>query len=297
MTKFRNLLVAVDLDDASASYVLASAQQLAPEAAIEVVHVLERSHFYNVGDPSAALIDDLQGRMRREVGAYLEKLCSGKRLKSWKILEGHPATLIQQHADAGNHDLIVLGTHGRHGIKRLLGSTANAMLHGTERNVLAIRVPGKDVEVRPAEQKYRRVLAAIDLSAESNQVLDVARLVAERETAELDIVHVIKPFRHAYAGMNPTTLSDIGIQFEQEAAQQARVQLRELTVKYGLPADNAHVRHGAPHLEIQDLLKTLDCDMLVIGTHGKQGVQLLLGSVANSVIHGVTCDVLAVRIK
>jgi universal stress protein A len=79
-------------------------------------------------------------------------------------------------------------------------------------------------------------------------------------------------------------------------SRRARI-LHDLTVKYALPAGNARVRHGAPHIEIQDLIKELGVDLLVIGTHGKHGVQLLLGSVANSVIHGVTCDVLAVRIK
>jgi universal stress protein A len=92
-------------------------------------------------------------------------------------------------------------------------------------------------------------------------------------------------------------LSDAGLQFEHEADKQARAQLHDLTVKYALPASSAHVRHGPPALEIQDLIRHLECDLLVIGTHGKHGVQLLLGSVANAVIHGVTCDVLAVRIQ
>ena len=297
MNSLKSILAAVDLDERSADYVLESARQLAPDTPIEVIHVLERNAFYNLGDPSAAVVDDLQGRMVREIGDYLTKLCDRHGITRHALLEGHAATIIQQHAEAQGHDLIILGTHGRHGIKRLLGSTANAVLHGTDRNVMAIRVPGKDVDVPPAADKYRRVLAAIDLSDESNQVLDIAQVVSRKETAELDVLHVIKPFRHAYAGVNPVAIADIGIQFEHEADQQARRMLHDLTVKYALPAENARVRHGAPHIEIQDQIKELGVDLLVIGTHGKHGVQLLLGSVANSVIHGVTCDVLAVRIK
>jgi len=297
MNSLKSILAAVDLDERSADYVLESARQLARDTPIEVVHVLERSSFYNVGDPSAALIDDLHGRMVREINEYLTKLCNRHGIQQFKLLEGPAAATIQQHADTHDHDLIVLGTHGRHGIKRLLGSTANAVLHGTERNVLAIRVPGKDVEVLPAADKYRRVLAAIDLSDETNQVLDIAHIVSRKENAELGMLHVIKPFRHAYIGINPATLSDVGIQFEHEADKQARKQLHDLSIKYGLPAESVHVRHGAPHLEIQDTIKELGCDLLVIGTHGKHGLQLLLGSVANAVIHGVTCDVLAVRVK
>ena len=126
MNTLKSILVAVDLDESSANYVLESARQIAPETPIEVVHVLERSTYYNFGDPSGALIEDLQGRMAREINDYLAKLCSRHGIARSKLLEGHPATAIQQHAEAEGHDLIVLGTNGRHGIKRLLGSTANA---------------------------------------------------------------------------------------------------------------------------------------------------------------------------
>lgn len=297
MSTFKKVLVAVDLDESSADYVLESAHQLVPGVPITVVHVLERSQYFNVGDPSFAVLDDVYGKITREVQAHLAKLCDRHGIRDYTMLEGHAATSIQQYAEEHGHDLIVLGTHGRHGIRRLLGSTANAVLHGTERNVLAVRVPGKDVEVRPAKEKYRRILAAVDLSDESNQVLDIAQILGDQEHAELHVVHVIKPFQHAYAGINPATLSDVGIQFEKEAAEQARAELKTIAVSRGLPKDAVSVRNGAPPVEIQTLAEELDCDMLVVGTHGKHGVQLLLGSVANAVIHGTTCDVLAVRIR
>lgn len=297
MSTFEKVLVAVDLEEASADYVLESARQLLPGVQLTVVHVLERSHFYNMGDPSFALVDDLHERMVTDIKAYLQKLCDKYKVKEHHLLEGHAATLIQQHADEHGHDLIVLGTHGRHGIQRLLGSTANAVMHGTECNVLAVRVPGKDVEVRPAAEKYRRILAAVDLSDESHQVLDIAQILGEQEHAELSVVHVIKPFHHAYAGVSPAVLSDAGLRFEEEADGQARAHLRTIAASRGLRQEAMLVRHGAPQVEIQDLAEELDSDMLVVGTHGKHGVQLLLGSVANAVIHGIKCDVLAVRIR
>lgn len=297
MSTFKKVLVAVDLDEESADYVLESARQLIPGVPLTVLHVLERSPFYHVGDPGFATVDDLHQRIITETEEYLRTLCERHGVKEHHLLEGHTATLIQQHAEEHGHDLIVLGTHGRHGIRRLLGSTANAVLHGTNCNVLAIRVPGKDVKVVPAANKYRHILAAVDLSDESHQVLDIAQILGEQEHAELAVVHVVKPFHHAYAGVNPATLSEVGIQFEHEAEQQARAQLKTIALSRGWPQDNMLVRHGAPHVEIQDLVEERGCDMLVVGTHGKHGVELLLGSVANAVIHGITCDVLAVRIR
>lgn len=297
MSTFKNVLVAVDLEEASANYVLESARQLLPGVPLTVIHVLERSHFFSMGDAGVAMVDDLYGRMVKEIESYLNRLCEQHGVTSCHLLEGHAATTIQQRAEEDGHDLIVLGTHGRHGIQRLLGSTANAVLHGTQCNVLAVRVPGKGVEVRPARDKYRRILAAVDLSDESHQVLDVAQILGEQEHAQLNVVHVIKPIQHAYAGVSPANMSDMALRFEEEAGKQARAELKTIAASRGLAADAMAVRHGAPHVEIQALTEELDTDMLVVGTHGKHGVQLLLGSVANAVIHGITCDVLAVRIK
>ncbi len=297
MSTFKKILVAVDLDEESAAYVLATAKQLVSDTPLEVVHVLERSHFYNLGDPAFALVDDLHVRITAEVNDYLARLCNRFDVETFRLLEGHAATMLQQHAAENGHDLIVLGTHGRHGIKLLLGSTANAVLHGTECNVLAIRVPGESVEVRAPEDKYQCVLAAVDLSEESSQVLDVAEIVSAEERAQLKIAHVVKPFQHAYAGINPTTLSDVGVRFEHEADQQARATLKQLAAERGLSGADTLVRHGSPAVEIHDLVDELSADMLIVGTHGKHGVQLLLGSTANAVIHGANCDVLAVRIR
>jgi universal stress protein A len=297
MSTFNNVLVAVDLDEPSANYVLESARRLLPGVKLTIVHVLERSHFYNMGDPTFTMVEDLQNKMLNEVEGYLSKLCATHSVGEHQVLEGHAASMIQQQAEDNDHDLIVLGTHGRHGIQRLLGSTANAVLHGTQCNVLAVRVPGKDVSVPPAGDKYRSILAAVDLSDESHQVLDIAQILGEQEHAAMHVVHVIKPFHHAYAGVNPASMSDIGLRFEADADQQARARLQTIAVSRGLAEGAVVVRHGAPHVEIQEQAKELNADMLVVGTHGKHGVQLLLGSVANAVIHGITCDVLAVRIR
>ena len=54
---------------------------------------------------------------------------------------------------------------------------------------------------------------------------------------------------------------------------------------------------GSTRREILRLAKELDTNLIVIGSHGREGIQRLLGSTANAVLHGAPCDVLAVRIK
>lgn len=294
---FNKILVAVDLAEETANYVLQTARRLVGNRELEVIHVLERGQFYNMADPAIALVDDLHDQITREITDYLARVCTANTIADYSLLEGRPATIIQDYAHEHGHDLIVMGTHGRHGIKLVLGSTANAVLHGASCNVLAVRIPDKDVAATPAEQKYRRVLAAVDLSEETAQVLDLAQAIGAEHKAELLIAHVIKPFQHAYAGMNPATLADVGIQFEHEAASQAQATLKRIANERGLAASAVSVRHGTPATEIHRLVDESGADLVVVGSHGKHGIELLLGSTANAVLHGANCDVLAVRIQ
>lgn len=55
--------------------------------------------------------------------------------------------------------------------------------------------------------------------------------------------------------------------------------------------------YGQPRQEIHRLAAEQACDLIVVGSHGRHGLALLLGSTANDVLHGAPCDVLAVHLK
>jgi universal stress protein A len=57
-----------------------------------------------------------------------------------------------------------------------------------------------------------------------------------------------------------------------------------------------YTKTGNPSNEIHNLAKEIQAYLIMIGTHGQSGLKLLLGSIANAVLHGVKCDVLAVKI-
>lgn len=287
-------LIAVDLHRASAEQVITRAIQIAPEATRELVHVTEGRSLLGTADPGAVIMDELAQRIRQDVVRYLDELATKFSIHETAILEGHPAGAIQACAARGGHDLIVIGTHGRHGLRRILGATANGVLHDAACNVLAVRIR-EHTEASATPPSYRRLLAAIDLSGESHQVLDIAQRLSRRLSAELDLLHVIKPFRQAYASIAATTVVDVALRFEHDAEMAARKAMRAHAFDLGLPEGSAYVRHGAPAAEIHAALSELSTDLLVIGSHGKHGVALL-GSVANAALHGTPCDVLAVRV-
>jgi len=139
---------------------------------------------------------------------------------------------------------------------------------------------------------YRRILMAVDLSEDSDKVAERALAIASNNEAELHIIHVIEPLSFAYGGDIPMDFSGI----QDEIHQQAVSQTARFSEKHGLPEDRRHVVLGQPEVEIHALAEELEADLIVVGSHGRYGLALLMGSTANGVLHGASCDVLAVRV-
>ncbi|EAW31305.1 hypothetical protein GP2143_07144, partial [marine gamma proteobacterium HTCC2143] len=65
---------------------------------------------------------------------------------------------------------------------------------------------------------------------------------------------------------------------------------------YSVGSDGQHIIVGRAENEIHSLAEELGAELIVVGSHGRHGIALLLGSTANGILHGATCDVLAVRV-
>jgi universal stress protein A len=140
--------------------------------------------------------------------------------------------------------------------------------------------------------EYSRILMAVDLSEDSDHVARRAQAMSRNNSAELHVIHVIEPLSFAYGGDIPMDFSGI----QDEIHQQATQQLEKFAAKHGLDAGHRHVVLGQPEVEIHALAEEIDADLIVVGSHGRYGLALLMGSTANGVLHGATCDVLAVRV-
>ena len=139
---------------------------------------------------------------------------------------------------------------------------------------------------------YHHLLLAVDLTEESAPVAEQARLLAQAFGATLSVVHVIEPLSLAYGGDIPMDLSSV----QDQIHDQARVHLAEFSRGLDIPEDRQYLIFGRPESEIHRVAKCKDVDLVVVGSHGRHGLALLLGSTANGVLHGASCDVLAVRV-
>ena len=140
--------------------------------------------------------------------------------------------------------------------------------------------------------EYRHILVAVDLTEESVQVTQRACALRTAFPAELSCVHVIEPLSLAYGGDIPMDLSTIQDQIQDTA----KSHLAEFAKSLAIAPENQHLIFGRPETEIHALAKEIGADLIVVGSHGRAGLALLLGSTANGVLHGATCDVLAVRV-
>ena len=139
---------------------------------------------------------------------------------------------------------------------------------------------------------YQNILVAIDLNEEANQVIQRAHQLALQSSAKLTLVHVTEPLSYAYGGDMPMDLSSI----QAELYDQAQQRLSGLVQQKQLDEVDQLLLSGHIKTEVHRVATELSSDLIVVGSHGRHGLALLLGSTSNGILQGATCDVLAVRV-
>jgi universal stress protein A len=143
---------------------------------------------------------------------------------------------------------------------------------------------------------YQKIMVALDLSNESEAVLRKAHLIAG-SNADIHLVYVQEPMDNIYVGIVPQSAAFSGLgDLEAQLAEELKQKLSALGEKFSVTPENLHILHGSPASEIHRFASENEVQLIVIGTHGRKGLQLLLGSTANAVLHGAGCDVLSVRV-
>ncbi len=140
---------------------------------------------------------------------------------------------------------------------------------------------------------YSHVLLAVDFADTDQRVSRTALDLARRYQAKLSLVHVVEFSPLDYGGEQ---ILPIELKLEEGLVERARMALSELANRLGAPEAGLYVETGSTRAEILRLAKEKAVDLIVVGSHGRRGLALLLGSTANAILHGANCDVLAVRV-
>ncbi len=141
---------------------------------------------------------------------------------------------------------------------------------------------------------YQHILVAVDFFAQSDVVIAKAQLLASRFQAKLSLIHVVDSVPITDTGYSSEV--PFSLDLTAQLLDSAKLRLAELAEQLHLTKEQQFLEIGSPKAEIVRIAKEHEVDLIVVGSHGRHGLALLLGSTANSVLHYAPCDVLAVRL-
>ncbi|HWE39444.1 MAG TPA: universal stress protein [Isosphaeraceae bacterium] len=204
----------------------------------------------------------------------------------YRVAVGTPADVVLRTAEEVGADLIVMGSHGRSGMRRLLaGSVAESVLRRSRYPVLAL----SSLDAPPTVGEPAVVLHPTDFSALSEAATRLARALARDRGARLVLVHVVSG--EVIPGSVSLTL--MALDNARDALEALRLRLDGPDLKY--PVDSRLCRGDAAG-EILRVAEQEPCELIVMGSHGRSGFgRLLAGSVAESVLRRSPCPVLIVK--
>jgi len=300
-SRFARILVATD-GSPSAQQAAEVAAQIAKSFGSEVTIL---SAIPSISSRAAPLEGEYYSKLINKADDNADKAAAvfkraGVAVSEKEVPQGRSSVVetIVDYATKEETGLIVMGTRGLGGFKRaVLGSVSSGV---------AAHAPCATLVVRPNKRKgdagraLGRVLVAVDGSPNAQRALETAVEIAKGMKAELRIAHVV------YV---PTLFWSMGVpgsavptdRIEEDAEEVARQTLAK-AVKYSKdagvanPKDELVTQLVSPAQGIVQLAEHDEADVIVIGTRGNGGFRkLLLGSVANSVLHYADCSVLVTK--
>ncbi|MCF7965006.1 universal stress protein [Methylobacter sp. Wu8] len=142
---------------------------------------------------------------------------------------------------------------------------------------------------------YQHILLAVDFSEHGDMVARRAKDLAGKYQAKLSLIHVLDniPMPDTGYGTVISLTEDSGYGL----LEAEKAKLVQISDGLGVTQANRWLVWGAPKQEIVRLAEQEQVDLIVVGSHGRHGLSLLLGATANSVLHYARCDVMAIRLQ
>jgi len=144
---------------------------------------------------------------------------------------------------------------------------------------------------------YRKILLAVDLTADTTQIAERAKALAATHGAELELLHIVEPVPLVTPIDVPEVMTAAVLDVQDEIAEGARTRLAKLAADLGVPASRTQVLVGNTQAEIVRVARERQIDLIVLGGRERHGLSLLVDFTEDSVLHKAPCDVLVVRVK
>lgn len=292
----KNILCPVDRSPSSLQafgYAIALARwQRARLDLLEVVETVSRA-----GASRASKLDAVPQETRKSLERDLRRVLVSRRASDLKVeifmRKGNVVQEILAHAKARRPDLVVIGSHGHSGVRRLvLGSVSEKVLRLATCPVLTVRCGVR--LVRRNLSPFATILCPTDFSAAAAEAVGYAQRLAEESDAKLIVMNAIDwPFDKA-ATSGPLA----------ELRKSTELNVREALDRL-LPRSSSGSRRGQVVVSvgkasaaILKLARARSVDLIVMGVSGRGASDVaVLGSTTHHVIREGECPVLTVGVK
>jgi len=290
MNQIKTILVGVDFSECSRC-ALEQAVRLARwnDASLSLIHVVEASA---QDDSLAELGPELDEWRRLSREHAISRLAEWARVAeapdghSREVMNGAPLEVLISESRSRQADLLVLGITGDSLLPYGAGTLATKCLRKTVTKVLLV----KQTYPRP----FRRIVACVDFSDTSKEVVKQSLRVAGQDQAELHFLHV---FQAEWNNWNsPERLSALN-DFEKGCSALLEGNLRQFAEVPPKTPAFYNVRQAKTHGHgIAEYCRSVDADLVVLGNRGRTKLKYIrLGSTVERLLKEIPCSVLVVR--
>ena len=206
----------------------------------------------------------------------------------------NPGTAILDYIHENSIDLTVMGTHGRSSLATFfLGSVAEQVVRHARCPVLTVTEGRQSYLNNP---DYKNILIAYDFSKNSKLAARRGKELARRFGAHLQALYIIQQEvpPNYYGIWKNSIVRDLP-----QLRKEVKESLME-TIDNGESTDlevEVGIGEAKAHTEISEFARTHQVDLIVMGTHGRSGVdRMLLGSTAERVVRIAPCPVLTFKL-
>jgi nucleotide-binding universal stress UspA family protein len=286
MLPFRKILFPVDYSEpclAILPYVKETLRHFG--ATLSLVHSYgpEALAFSDLPITDPGLASDARAEEEKRLKAFAEKEFAGTNVDTFVEL-GEAGSAIHRVVQHQGADLVMLATHGRGPVRRLLlGSVAAKVLHDISPAVWT--GTGSAIADHVPSPAYKKILCAIDTGEESAGILKAAHALAVSYGAELCAINTVEmPMVSIEAGF--TT-------FEPELMEAAEESLKNLKTKLGIDCAHSVIRGFVPEA-VCDEAARIKADLIVVGRGHMQGAVSRMWSHLYGIVRRSPCPVLSI---
>jgi nucleotide-binding universal stress UspA family protein len=285
---FKKILVAVDFSEITES-VVNSALFLGKlfNSEITLLYAIEPPIITIYENPlldNTEIILELENILKKKFSEHLDKyveLFEKAGLKANKIVDvGSVAETILETADSIEADLIIIGSHKKGLIEKLLlGSVAERVLNKARTSVLVVK--GNELT------HIERILCGYDFLPNSQKALEIAVELAKKTSAEIEVLHAdydewFTHFKNVYEEVYNKKLNLL---------KQIEEELKKENIKIKIK-----IEKGKPEKVILDEIKNYNPDLTILGKRKSPDIKrIFLGTVAMKVIKGTDKPILIVK--